>query len=53
MGSSTNPKEEVTAMHDKSNGHLDTNPQPLYVTLILDASGSMQSCKGAPAQSIR
>ncbi|MEO7859789.1 MAG: vWA domain-containing protein [Nitrospirales bacterium] len=34
-------------MHDKSNGHPDTNPQPLYVTLILDASGSMQSCKGA------
>ena len=34
-------------MHDKPNGHPDTNPHPLYVTLILDESGSMQSCKGA------
>jgi hypothetical protein len=34
-------------MNDKQNGHLDTNPQPLYVTLILDETGSMNSCKGA------
>lgn len=34
-------------MNDKPNGNPDTNPQPLYVTLILDESGSMQSCKGA------
>lgn len=34
-------------MNDKPNGYPDTNSQPLYVTLILDESGSMQSCKGA------
>ena len=34
-------------MHDKPNGHPDTHPHPLYVTLIFDESGSMQSCKGA------
>ena len=34
-------------MNDKPNENPDTNPQPLYVTLILDESGSMQSCKGA------
>ena len=34
-------------MNDKPNGNPDSNPQPLYVTLILDESGSMQSCKGA------
>ena len=25
----------------------ENNPQPLYVTLILDETGSMQDCKGA------
>jgi len=34
-------------MNDMPNGDRDPNPQPLYVTLILDESGSMQSCKGA------
>lgn len=34
-------------MTDKQNGQPTTNPQPLYVTLILDETGSMQSCKGA------
>jgi hypothetical protein len=34
-------------MNDQQNGHPDTNPQPLYVTLILDETGSMQSCKAA------
>jgi hypothetical protein len=34
-------------MNDKQKGHLDHNPQPLSVTLILDETGSMQSCKGA------
>ena len=30
-----------------NNGFPDTRPEPLYVTLILDESGSMQECKGA------
>lgn len=34
-------------MTDKQNGQPPMNPQPLYVTLILDETGSMQSCKGA------
>lgn len=34
-------------MTDKPNGRPENNPQFLYVTLILDESGSMQSCKGA------
>jgi hypothetical protein len=34
-------------MTDQSNGSPENNPQLLYVTLILDESGSMQSCKGA------
>ena len=34
-------------MNDQQNGHPDTNPQPLHVTLILDETGSMESCKGA------
>jgi Mg-chelatase subunit ChlD len=34
-------------MDDKPNAQPSANPQPLYVTLILDESGSMQSCKGA------
>ena len=34
-------------MNDKLNGSSENNPQLLYVTLILDESGSMQSCKGA------
>ena len=29
------------------NGLPENKPQPLYVTLILDETGSMQSCKGA------
>ncbi|BCA56429.1 hypothetical protein W02_35690 [Nitrospira sp. KM1] len=34
-------------MHDNRSGNTDSVPQPLYVTLILDETGSMQSCKGA------
>lgn len=34
-------------MHQQQNGHPENDPQPLYVTLILDETGSMQSCKGA------
>jgi Mg-chelatase subunit ChlD len=34
-------------MNDQPNGNIDNNLQTLYVTLILDESGSMQSCKGA------
>jgi len=34
-------------MNDGQNGQKATDPQPLYITLILDESGSMQSCKGA------
>jgi len=34
-------------MNDRQNGQQATDPQPLYITLILDESGSMQSCKGA------
>ena len=34
-------------MNDHANGVPDSKPQPLYVTLILDETGSMQSCKGA------
>jgi hypothetical protein len=46
MAAFDNPHREVVAMHQQ-NGHPDTNPQPLYVTLILDETGSMQSCKAA------
>lgn len=34
-------------MQDQPNGQPNGNPQPLYVTLILDETGSMQSCKGS------
>ncbi len=34
-------------MNDRPNGQQASKPQPLYVTLIFDESGSMQSCKGA------
>jgi hypothetical protein len=38
-------------MNDQSNGQpaapSENRPQPLYVTLILDETGSMQECKGA------
>jgi len=34
-------------MNDRQNGQQTADPQPLYITLILDESGSMQSCKGA------
>ena len=34
-------------MTHRENGIPDDKPQPLYVTLILDETGSMQSCKGA------
>ncbi len=34
-------------MNDRQNGQQAAGPQPLYITLILDESGSMQSCKGA------
>jgi len=34
-------------MNGKHNEQVEENPQALYVTLILDESGSMQSCKGA------
>jgi hypothetical protein len=30
----------------QKNGHANGPPQPLYVTFILDETGSMQSCKG-------
>jgi von Willebrand factor type A domain-containing protein len=47
MALSDHFNQEMTDMNDTPNGHSDTNLQPLYVTLILDESGSMQSCKGA------
>jgi hypothetical protein len=31
----------------EQNGQQEAGPQPLYVSLILDESGSMQSCKRA------
>ena len=34
-------------MTHHQNGIPDDKPQPLYVTLILDETGSMQECKGA------
>lgn len=34
-------------MNDQQNRQTPNQPQPLYVTLILDETGSMQSCKGA------
>lgn len=34
-------------MNDQQNRQSPNHPQPLYVTLILDETGSMQSCKGA------
>ena len=34
-------------MNDKQHGQQADGSRPLYVTLILDESGSMQSCKGA------
>ncbi len=34
-------------MNDRPNGQQASEPQPLYITLILDESGSMQACKGA------
>ena len=33
--------------HEQRNGSSENRPQPLYVTLILDETGSMQDCKGA------
>ena len=45
--SSINHNAEVIAMKEKPNGHSNAHSQPLCVTLILDESGSMQSCKGA------
>ena len=33
--------------HEQANGPFENRPQPLYVTLILDETGSMQDCKGA------
>jgi hypothetical protein len=33
--------------HQNGNRLPENKPQPLYVTLILDETGSMQSCKGA------
>lgn len=35
------------AHRENRNGLPDNKPQPLYITLILDETGSMQSCKGA------
>jgi hypothetical protein len=35
------------AHRENRNGFPDNKPQPLYITLILDETGSMQSCKGA------
>ncbi|BFU96872.1 MAG: conserved protein of unknown function [Nitrospira sp.] len=34
-------------MNHQQNGQANGTPQPLYVTLILDETGSMQSCKGS------
>ncbi len=34
-------------MNEQRNGQAERKPQPLYVTLILDETGSMMSCKGA------
>ena len=34
-------------MNDRQNGQQAADSEPLYITLILDESGSMQSCKGA------
>jgi hypothetical protein len=34
-------------VNEPSTGPAGSNPQPLYVTLILDETGSMQECKGA------
>jgi len=34
-------------MNDQQNRQSPNQPQPLYVTLILDETGSMQSCKRA------
>jgi hypothetical protein len=34
-------------MNDEQEGDAHNRVQPLYVTLILDETGSMQSCKGA------
>ena len=34
-------------MNAHQNGQPENIAQPLYVTLILDESGSMQDCKGA------
>lgn len=34
-------------MNDRQTGQQAADPRPLYITLILDESGSMQSCKGA------
>jgi Mg-chelatase subunit ChlD len=33
--------------NEHPNGPFENRPQPLYVTLILDETGSMQDCKGA------
>jgi len=33
--------------NEQRNGFSENQPQPLYVTLILDETGSMQDCKGA------
>jgi Mg-chelatase subunit ChlD len=33
--------------NEPSNAPSESRPQPLYVTLILDETGSMQECKGA------
>ena len=33
--------------NELSNGPSENSPQALYVTLILDETGSMQECKGA------
>lgn len=34
-------------MNEEQNGQPEADSVPLYVTLILDETGSMQSCKGA------
>ena len=34
-------------MNDRQNGKQADGSRPLYITLILDESGSMQACKGA------
>ena len=37
----------IDESYEQANGSSGNRSQPLYVTLILDETGSMQDCKGA------